>query len=199
MATSERVHQGVGTSRTLRAHWALLHLNLPYRTEAIRTRSPEAASARYQAVTVLARCQPCRTALTVSSAAIVTYLGEAYDSDQAPLVPRTPAARARYFEWLSFITMELDATSFTCCGAITACPRFMATRPGQVAQEYFIRMATVAADRFRPPESLLLSGLGGVDILMMTAWMGGPLPLGPPPRLAAYRDTVAAMPLKHAR
>ena len=201
MATSERVLWGVGTSRTLRAHWALLHLNLSYRTEAIRTRSPEAASARYQAVNGAGKVPTLQDgALTVSeSAAIVTYLGEAYDNDRAPLVPRTPAARAHYFEWLSFITMELDATSLYVLRRHYGLPEIYGDAPQaeKVAQEYFMRMATVAADRLpaRRKALLLSDDLSGVDILMMTCleWAVG-YHLDLPPRLAAYRDTVAAMP-----
>lgn len=202
MATNDRVLWGVGTSRTLRAHWALLHLGLPYRSEAIRTRSPEAQSGRYQALNAAGKVPTLQDgALTVSeSAAIVTYLGETYDGDQAPLVPRTPAARARYFEWMSFITMELDATSLYVLRRHYGLPEIYGDAPqaNTVAREYFTRMAMVAADRLpdRPQALLLGDSLSGVDILMMTCleWAVG-YHLNLPPRLAAYRDTVAAMPI----
>ena len=45
------------------------------------------------------------------SGAIVTYLGERYSTETTPLVPRDLESRTRYNEWLSFTTMELDATS----------------------------------------------------------------------------------------
>ena len=46
----QRVLWGIGTPRTMRAHWGLQELSLPYRTEVIRARSPEAQTPEFGAL-----------------------------------------------------------------------------------------------------------------------------------------------------
>ena len=49
-AAADRVLWGCATSRTIRAHWALHELGLPYRCEPILARSGETLTPRYTAV-----------------------------------------------------------------------------------------------------------------------------------------------------
>ena len=99
---------GVGTGRTLRAHWALTELDVKYRTRRIGPRTGETQSAAFRALSVKEKVPVLVDGDTVltESAAIVTWLGEKHGG-------LTPAAgsgeRLRYYEWLSFILMELDA------------------------------------------------------------------------------------------
>jgi glutathione S-transferase len=114
MAASDRTVWGVGTSRTLRVHWAMAELGLVYRTKPIRTRTPDTESAEFKALNPRQKIPVLTDGdLTLAeSAAIVTYLGETYGkSSGCELVPSQAVARAHYHEWMSFICMELDATS----------------------------------------------------------------------------------------
>ena len=49
--------------------------------------------------------------MLTESAAIVTYLSDAYGQAHNRLVPIEPRARARCLEWCFFVISELDATS----------------------------------------------------------------------------------------
>ncbi len=124
---AERVLWGVGTARALRAHWALIELALPYRTEPVRTRTPDTETPEFIALNPRRKIPVLRDGdLTITeSAAIVTYLAERYGGTDTLYMPSDTALRARYYEWMSFICMELDATSLY---VITNCPRSMATR-----------------------------------------------------------------------
>ena len=111
--SKNRILWGVGTSRTIRAHWALIELNLSYKTEIIRTRTTDTETAAFKSVNPRQKIPVLQdgTLTMGESAAIVTYLAEGYSTEQVSLIPDNPKARAKYFEWMSFICMELDATS----------------------------------------------------------------------------------------
>ena len=74
----ERILWGIGTSRTVRAHWALIELNLPYKTEIIRTRTPDTETNVFKSVNPRQKIPVLQDgSLTIGeSAAIVTYLAE---------------------------------------------------------------------------------------------------------------------------
>jgi len=104
---------GVGTSRTIRPHWALHELGLQYETRPILPRTGETQTAEFtelnarQKVPVL---QDGDLVLT-ESAAIVTYLSDAYGQPGNSLFPADARGRARCLEWCFFVISELDATS----------------------------------------------------------------------------------------
>ena len=64
------------------------------------------------------------------SGAIVTYLAETYGNGR--LIPAGGAERAKYFEWVSFISMELDATALYVLRRHEALPEVYA----RVVQEF---------------------------------------------------------------
>src|SRR6266481_2390880 len=72
---------GVGTSRTVRAHWAMAELGLAYETRAIGARTGETQTAEYTALN---------------------------PRQKIPLLQREYAA---WLEWMFFIVAELDSTS----------------------------------------------------------------------------------------
>ena len=111
-APEKRILWGVGTTRTLRAHWALIYLGLEYESRAIQTRTPAMASAVYRAVNPRGKIPTLQDGgLTLTeSPAIVAYLAERYGQPDRRLIPVDMEGRAAYFEWMSFISMELDAT-----------------------------------------------------------------------------------------
>ena len=171
--SKNRILWGVGTSRTIRAHWALIELNLSYKTEIIRTRTADTETAAFKSVNPRQKIPVLQdgTLTMGESAAIVTYLAESYSTEQVNLIPDNPKARAKYFEWMSFICMELDATSLYVLRRHWSLPEIYGDSPiaNKASEEYFNRMIT-AADKLKNPKQkyLLETGFSGVDILMTT-------------------------------
>ena len=171
--SKNRILWGVGTSRTIRAHWALIELKLSYKTEIIRTRTTDTETAAFKSVNPRQKIPVLQdgTLTMGESAAIVTYLAESYSTEQVNLVPDNPKARAKYFEWMSFICMELDATSLYVLRRHWSLPEIYGDSPvaNKASEEYFNRMIT-AADKLTNPKQkyLLETGFSGVDILMTT-------------------------------
>ena len=171
--SKSRILWGVGTSRTIRAHWALIELKLSYKTEIIRTRTPDTETAAFKSVNPRQKIPVLQdgTLTMGESAAIVTYLAESYSTEQVSLIPDNPKARAKYFEWMSFICMELDATSLYVLRRHWSLPEIYGNSPvaNKASEEYFNRMIT-AADKLKNPKQkyLLETGFSGVDILMTT-------------------------------
>ena len=171
--SKSRILWGVGTSRTIRAHWALIELNLSYKTEIIRTRTTDTETAAFKSVNPRQKIPVLQdgTLTMGESAAIVTYLAESYSTEQVSLIPDNPKARAKYFEWMSFICMELDATSLYVLRRHWSLPEIYGDSPvaNKASEDYFNRMIT-AADKLKNPKQkyLLETGFSGVDILMTT-------------------------------
>ena len=171
--SKSRILWGVGTSRTIRAHWALIELKLSYKTEIIRTRTPDTETAAFKSVNPRQKIPVLQdgTLTMGESAAIVTYLAESYSTEQVSLIPDNPKARAKYFEWMSFICMELDATSLYVLRRHWSLPEIYGDSPvaNKASEDYFNRMIT-AADKLKNPKQkyLLETGFSGVDILMAT-------------------------------
>ena len=171
--SKNRILWGVATSRTIRAHWALIELNLSYKTEIIRTRTTDTETAAFKSVNPRQKIPVLQdgTLTMGESAAIVTYLAESYSTEQVNLIPDNLKARAKYFEWMSFICMELDATSLYVLRRHWSLPEIYGDSPvaNKASEEYFNRMIT-AADKLKNPKQkyLLETGFSGVDILMTT-------------------------------
>ena len=104
---------GVGTSRTIRPHWAMHELNLSYKTRPIGPRTGETKTPEYtrlnprQKVPLLQDGDFC----IGESAAIVAYLSQTYSSPERALVPQRQRDYAAWLEWCFFIVTELDSTS----------------------------------------------------------------------------------------
>ena len=164
---------GVGTSRTLRAHWAMAELGLAYHTEQIQSRSGQTTTPAYTALDPRQKVPVLKDGDFVlsESATIVTYLGESYGNAERALVPIEPKQRARYNEWISFICMELDATSLYVLRRHEGLPQIYGEAPvaSKVAREYFIKMIDAAATKFGTDHMHVLGGnFSGADIIMMT-------------------------------
>ena len=104
---------GVGTSRTIRAHWALAELGLAYETRAIGARTGETKTAEYTALTARQKIPLLEDGdlRITESAAIIAYLSDTYADAATALLPRAPVERAQCLEWCFFVVSELDATS----------------------------------------------------------------------------------------
>jgi glutathione S-transferase len=109
----KRILWGVGTSRTIRAHWALHELGLPYERRPIQPRTGETQTAEFTALSARQKIPLLQDNgfVITESAAIVTYLSDAYGQPHNRLVPEDVRDRARCLEWCFFVISELDATS----------------------------------------------------------------------------------------
>src|SRR5262249_24776730 len=109
---SEVALWGVGTSRTMRAHWMLMELGVEYRSHPIRARTGETQDREFlrlnprHKIPVL---QHGPLVLTVS-AAIIDYLNGTFPSPRI-YRPSDPESIAALSEWCYFIMSELDAAS----------------------------------------------------------------------------------------
>ena len=195
-----RVLWGVGTSRTLRAHWAMIELELPYQIKRLRTRTPDMDNPAFIAIHPRQKVPFLQDGeLMVSeSLAIVTYLAEAYASDQNPLIPNTNKDRAKYFEWISFIATELDATSLYVLRRHVELHKIYGKAPAaaKTAREYFQRMIASTIP-YLPDEGDYLLGhnFSGADIMMVSCLnFSDRFGIKLPTAIADYRARIVARP-----
>jgi glutathione S-transferase len=171
--TTTRTVWGIGTSRTIRAHWALLELELDYNIEIVRTRTPDTETEIFKSINPRQKIPVLQDGfITIGeSAAIITYLAENYRDGSTILIPNDRALRAKYFEWMSFICMELDATSLYVLRRHWSLPEIYGDSPvaNKASEDYFHRMINAAAKMVEPNWPYLLGDtFSGVDILMVT-------------------------------
>ena len=104
---------GVGTSRTIRAHWAMYELDLPYKVKPIGPRTGETKTAEYTALNPRQKVPLLQDGdfRIGESAAIVAYLARTYSSEGRELIPSKQRDYAAWLEWCFFIVTELDSTS----------------------------------------------------------------------------------------
>lgn len=112
-ATPDLTLWGAGTSRTVRAHWAMHELGLSYKIKPIGPRTGETKTAEYtrlnprQKIPLLQDGDFC----IGESAAIVAYLSRMYSTPERSLIPEAPREYAAWLEWCFFVVAELDSTS----------------------------------------------------------------------------------------
>ena len=102
---------GIGTSRTMRAHWALHEASLEYVCEQIQPRTGETKSPRYTELNKRQKIPLLQDgSFTIGeSAAIAAYAAQ--KCPESRLIPDGFHEHARWLEWCFFIMTELDATS----------------------------------------------------------------------------------------
>jgi len=170
---SERVVYGIVSLRAMRVHWALQELGLAYRTERIESRTGQTLTDEYTRLNPRQKIPAFRDGdfILSESAAIVTYLGEKYRDRGVELVPADLEQRARYFELISLITMELDASSLYVVRRHEGLPEIYGPAPDVCAscREYFLKQLNATRPAFEDGREHLLScGFSGADIVMMT-------------------------------
>ncbi len=113
MAVADLTLWGVGTPRTMRAHWMLIELGLDYEMRPITSRGGGTRTEEFLALNPRHKIPVLRHGdlVIAESAAIITYLSEAFAVPDGFFVPREPVRRAKLNEWCSFMMMELDALS----------------------------------------------------------------------------------------
>lgn len=188
-----RVLWGNGTTRTVRAHWALHELGLGYRNIPIKTRSTQMDEPAFRAVSAQKKIPVLQDgSLTLSeSGAIVCYLAEQYSTRECRLIPSDLHERARYFQWLSYASTELDATALYVLRRHEYLPQIYGESAvaSEAAREYFQRMANALAAQMPAQGYLLHSGFSAADIVLASCldWAID-YRLSLPERLAHYLD-----------
>jgi glutathione S-transferase len=193
---------GIGTSRTLRAHWMLLELGLDYETRAIRSRTGETQMADFlrlnprHKIPVLQH----KSFVLTESAAIVQYLGETFPNPTLYL-PKDSQARAALNEWCFFIMTELDAGSLYVARRHEGLPQIYGEAPTAVdsAKAYFSHNLEAMAPRIASAPYLFGDRLSAADILLMTCldW-AAVTGIALPPELSDYRRRIAERPAYRA-
>jgi len=104
---------GVGTRRTLRAHWALHELGLDYECRPILPRTGETKSPEFTALNPRQKIPLLQDGdfKIAKSPAIAAYLSDTYATPQNRLIPSDPQEHASWLEWCFYAATELDATS----------------------------------------------------------------------------------------
>ena len=176
MSGHTRTIWGIGTSRTIRAHWAAREVGIDYETRPIRPRTGETETAKFLAINPRGKVPALVDGELVltESMAILNHFATTYGDPASGLVPTAPAERAVYDEWCFFIAMELDATTLYVMRRHYDLTHIYGEAPVavRVAREYFARqIASVIAhlgdgrtylmgDRFTGADIALASTLG---------------------------------------
>lgn len=191
---------GAVSSRAWRVHWALIELGLDYEWVPTQSRSGETETPEY------GRLNPRRKIPTfqdgdlvlTESPAIVTYLAETYSTPERQLIPLEQPARAKYFEWVSFVSMELDATSLYVLRRHEGLQHIYGDAPAanKAARDYFDKMIKASAEDLADGRRFLVGEqFTGADICMTTCLDWGEkyeCPL--PDAWLAYRERVRERP-----
>ncbi len=173
MAGTNLTVWGIGTPRTLRAHWIMAEFGLAYDSRPITSRGGETTTPAFLALNPKHKIpvlQHRRRVLT-ESAAIVTYIGEAFNAPPGFFVPAGATGRATLNEWCFFIMTELDALSLHVIRKHQDLHALYGTAPGAVeaAKDNFADLTGalfngVTNDR----EFLMPDGMSVADILLTT-------------------------------
>ena len=172
-ATPDLTLWGVGTSRTIRPHWAMHELALPYKTKPIGPRTGETKTAEYTRLNPRQKIPLLQDGdfSIGESAAIVAYLSRTYSTPDRSLIPVTQREFAAWLEWCFFIVAELDSTSLYIMRRHTDLKHIYGDAPVAVqsSAEYFLkqlRFVDVALSDGR--KYLMGDRFTAADILLMT-------------------------------
>ena len=170
---TQRVLWGIGTPRTMRAHWALRELSLPYDTRAVRTRSPVTQTAEFAALNSRGKIPVLQDGefVITESAAISAYLSDRYANADNALVPSGQLERARWVEWCFFVMTELDATTMYVIRRHQGLKSIYGEAPAAVeaAKAYFLKQLNCVSDALATGRTHLLGEqFTTADILLTT-------------------------------
>jgi glutathione S-transferase len=188
---------GMGTSRTMRAHWMLLELGLEYQFNPIRSRTGETHTGEFLRLNPRHKIPVLRhkSLVITESAAIIQYLSEVWSNPTEIHVPGSSTERAALNEWCYFIVTELDAASLNVVRRHDGLRHIYGDSPAAVeaAKEYFRHNLDAMTSRIRAANEYLLSDrLSIADILLMTCldWaISSDIPL--PDGFSQYRQRIA--------
>jgi glutathione S-transferase len=191
---------GVGTPRTMRAHWMLLEFGLDYRMRPIGARTGETRSEAFLALNPKHKIPVLEHGPLVlsESAAIVTYISERFAPPAGFFIPRDVARRAALNEWCFFIMTELDAHTLYLIRRHADLSDIYGTAPEAVesAKAYFGDQITALVAKFPGDRDFLMpEGASVADILLTTCLESAlrrRIPLPAP--LLEYRERMTARP-----
>ena len=192
MATGDekrKIVWGVGTPRTLRAHWSMHELGLEYERRPIGSRNGGNLTPEYTRLNPSQKIPTLQDGdLVVSeSAAIVNYLTTCYGAARNMQPPTDPAERARYDMWCFFCMMELDADTLYIIRRHGDLHAIYGEAPNAVkaAKEIFAKQSGAAMARLGAGPYAMGARFTGADILLTTCLTGAlrreialPKPLG---------------------
>ena len=174
---AQRILWGVGTSRTMRAHWILAELDLPYERRAITSRSGETLTPEYTRLNPSQKIPALQEGdfVLTESAAIVNYLATTHGTACGLAPPLLPRERARYDQWCFLAMMELDANTLYVIRKHEDLHALYGEAPHalQAAREGFARQAHAAVQRLGECGPYVLGEhFSGADILFTTCLTG---------------------------
>jgi glutathione S-transferase len=171
--SSDRILWGVGTSRTIRPHWALHELDLSFEIRPIQPRTGETQTPEFSVLSARQKIpllQDNDLVLT-ESAAIIAYLSDAYGHPHNRLLPEDVRQRAQCLEWCFFVISELDATSLYVMRRHGDLRHIYGEAPlaNEAAAAYFQKqMRTVERALSHDPHYILGDRFTAADILLST-------------------------------
>ena len=164
---------GGATARALRAHWAAHEVKIDYEPKLIGSRTGATQSSEFLALNTKEKIPVLVDSdlVLTESAAIVTYLGDTYRTAEFALTPsyNTPD-RAKYNEWLSYITMELDAHTLYILRKHRDLSHLYGEAPNavQAAIDGFNKQIRWALPRLEEREYLVGDSFTGADLMLTT-------------------------------
>jgi glutathione S-transferase len=166
---------GVGTSRTIRPHWAMYELGLTYQTKQIGPRTGETKTAEYTKLNPRQKVPLLQDGdfRVGESAAIIAYLSQIYSTPERSLVPKAPREHAAWLEWCFFVVAELDSASLyvmrrhraDALGPIYGVALEVVTKAGEYFREQLCHVEVALSDG---REFLMGDRFTSADILLTT-------------------------------
>jgi glutathione S-transferase len=190
---------GIGTSRTLRAHWMLLELGLDYETRPIQSRTGETLSEEFKRLNPRHKIPVLqhKSFVLTESAAIVQYLSETFAARAEVYAPREAQSRAALNEWCYFIMTELDAASLYVVRRHEGLAHIYGEAPGAVdsGKTYFSHNLEAMTPRIAAAPFLFGERISSADILLMTCLEWALVSrISLPPEIMEYRRRLAQRP-----
>ena len=164
---------GIKTPRTLRVHWMLAEFGRDYECRPIASRGGETTTPEFLALNPKHKIPVLQHGdrVLTESAAIVTYISEAFTPPPEFFVPTDAKSRATLNEWCFFIMTELDALSMYVIRKHQDLQDIYGTAPAAVeaAKQNFTELSeavfSVSGNRNK---FLMPEGMSIADILLTT-------------------------------
>jgi glutathione S-transferase len=194
---------GVGTSRTMRAHWMLLELGLDYQFHPIGSRTGETHTNEFKQLNPRHKIPVLQhgSFVLTESPAIIRYLSNTFANPRIYMADDNQS-RAALDEWCYFIVSELDASSLYVVRRHDGLKQVYGEAPTAVesAKNYFLHNLQAMVPRIGSNSPYLFGEwLSVADILLMTCldWAASERISIPEP-LVRYRKRVALRPAYQA-
>ena len=159
---------GVGTTRTMRVHWLMFELGLDYETQRIESRTGETQDPAYLKINPKQKIPSLVDGdlVVTESTAIMRHLRRCYDTLKYDEYQQSVEGQAAYDEWLSFMLMELDATSLYVVRRHRDLHQIYGKADNAVSSSiaYFEKMITSVEDRIKGRQFLWGSRFSELDI-----------------------------------